>query len=168
MRELTYSIKPAGQDAIEVRAHGVKYVLKAPDKSSFELAASKGDTDSKHAARIIKGNVVEVEIADQHGLRVKLKTTFGTRTVRTEAVLGRKRYHVNSRPNEHAAALARAFLGSLGPDARYIRWFNKDMRQHPAFRRAVRVRLPGLGVLNGGPGHLGLHRRVRMLWLRTG
>lgn len=154
MRDLTYSIKPISHDTIEIRAHGVTYTLVAPDKQSFELTAAKAGAGTEHVVRRILGNRVELAIEDREGTRLTLNTTFGARVVRTEATLGRRRFQIRSRPNEHAAALARTFAGTVGPDARYLRWFTKDMRQHAAFRRAVRGRLPGLDVINGGPGTL--------------
>ena len=150
MRGLSYSIKDVDAGVIEVRAHGVKYILQAKDKSGMELTASK-DSASESFTQRIKGNVVQLDFADRHRVHLRLKTTVSTTEVRTDASLGRKRFRVKSAPSKHAAGLARAFGKTAGPDVRYIRWFLKDLRQHRAFREDVRIHLPVFGVLNGGP-----------------
>lgn len=151
MRELAYSIKPVAPDTIEIHAHSVTYTLVARDKSYFELTASKAGVRMERAVKRVRKNTVEISIEDRDGMRLAFAMTFGTRVVRTDAILGRRRFRIRSAPNEHAAALARTFRGTVGPDARYLRWFNKDMRQQRTFRKAVRGRLPGLDVINGGP-----------------
>jgi len=152
MNEPKYSIRLVEPGVLEVRAHGVKYVLEAKEHSYYELTASKGDSVREHAVRRVKGNVVEVDISDGDRRRLTLKSTITAAEIRTEASLDGRRYRVKSAPDKHGVELARAFGNMTGPDARYIRWFMKDWRQHRAFREDVRFRLPGLPVMNGGPG----------------